>query len=182
MTARTTSGISVALVTVLFQGLILPVNVDAAAVLTERAQNIERALVERTFIMAKPDAVKRGLVGEIIRRFERRGFKLVAMKFVHPSKELFMNHYEAAKGQPFFKALIEFMSSGPVVPMVWEGREAVKLGRAMIGYSSPLKTPPGTIRGDFTLDKAQNVVHGSDSIKSAEREINIWFKKKEMVE
>ncbi|CAN7947336.1 unnamed protein product [Ixodes pacificus] len=132
--------------------------------------------------MVKPDAVKRGLVGEIIRRFERRGFKLVAMKFVHPSMELFKKHYDATKDQPFFKALIEFMSSGPVVPMVWEGREAVKLGRAMIGYSSPLKTPPGTIRGDFTLDMKRNVVHGSDSIKSANREIDMWFRKKEIVE
>ncbi|CAN7949298.1 unnamed protein product [Ixodes pacificus] len=132
--------------------------------------------------MVKPDAVKRGLVGEIIRRFERRGFKLVAMKFVRPSMELFKKHYDATKDQPFFKALIEFMSSGPVVPMVWEGREAVKLGRAMIGYSSPLKTPPGTIRGDFTLDIKRNVVHGSDSIKSANREIDMWFRKKEIVE
>jgi len=139
-----------------------------------------QAYGERTFIMLKPDAVQRGLVGEIMDRFEARGFKLVACKFMAASKELLMTHYSDLSKKGFFPELIRYMSSGPVVPMVWEGLNAVKQGRVMLGATNPKDSDPGTIRGDLCIDVGRNVIHGSDSLESAAKEISLWFKPEEL--
>ncbi|KAI6830870.1 Nucleoside diphosphate [Hortaea werneckii] len=135
---------------------------------------------EQTFIAVKPDGVQRGLVGEIIGRFERRGYKLAAIKLVTPSKEHLEKHYEDLKGKPFFPGLISYMASGPVCAMVWEGREACKVGRQLLGATNPMASQPGTIRGDFAIDVGRNVCHGSDGVDSAKKEIDLWFKKEEI--
>jgi len=136
---------------------------------------------ERTFIAIKPDAVQRRYIGEIISRFEKRGYKLVAMKMVKAEKSLLEVHYGDLKGKPFFDGLVEFMASGPLVAMVWEGLDVVKQGRVMLGETDPLKSLPGTIRGDFSVSLGRNVVHGSDSVETANKEINLWFKENELV-
>ncbi|KAK4251041.1 nucleoside diphosphate kinase [Corynascus novoguineensis] len=136
---------------------------------------------ERTFIAIKPDGVQRGLVGNIIGRFEARGFKLVALKLVTPGKEHLEKHYADLSSKPFFAGLVEYMNSGPIVAMVWEGLDAVKTGRAMLGATNPLASAPGTIRGDFSLQTGRNVCHGSDSVENAEKEIALWFKKEDLV-
>ncbi|KAK3308760.1 nucleoside diphosphate kinase [Chaetomium strumarium] len=136
---------------------------------------------ERTFIAIKPDGVQRGLVGNIISRFETRGFKLVALKLVTPGKEHLEKHYADLSSKPFFKGLVEYMNSGPIVAMVWEGLDAVKTGRAMLGATNPLASAPGTIRGDFCLQMGRNVCHGSDSVESANKEIALWFKEEELL-
>merc|ERR1719245_190149 len=135
---------------------------------------------ERTFIMIKPDGVQRGLVGEIIKRFEQKGFKLVAMKLMSASTELLEEHYADLKSKKFFPGLINYMSSGPVCPMVWEGKGAVKTGRVMLGETDPAKSLPGTIRGDYCIDIGRNICHGSDSVESAKKEIGLWFKDDEL--
>jgi nucleoside-diphosphate kinase len=137
--------------------------------------------VERTFIMVKPNGVAGGLVGEIVARFERRGFVLRAMKALRIDRALAERHYAEHVGKPFFEPLVAFITNGPVVAMVWEGREAVKVGRAMMGPTDPVDAAPGTIRGDFALSKEENVVHGSDSPASAEREIGLFFDAAELV-
>merc|ERR1712202_6778 len=137
---------------------------------------------ERTFIMIKPDGVARNLVAKIITRFEQRGYKLVAMKFMVPGTELLNQHYEDLKEKKFFPGLIKHIGSGPVVPMVWEGKDVVKQGRAMLGETDPLKSKPGSIRGDFSIDMGRNIIHGSDSVESALKEIGLWFKTEELVE
>jgi len=140
---------------------------------------------ERTFIMVKPDGVQRGLVGKIIQRFEDKGFKLVAMKMVWPTEQLLKDHYADLAARPFFPGLVKYMSSGPVVPMVWEGLNAVKTGRVMLGETNPKDSAPGTIRGDFCIQVGRNIIHGSDSVDSANKEIKLWFgdeKKKEVVD
>lgn len=137
---------------------------------------------ERTFIMVKPDGVQRGLVGDIMKRFEQRGFKLVAMKFMQGSKEHLQQHYIDLKNKPFYNGLCDFMSSGPVVPMVWEGKNAAKAGRMMMGETNPQASLPGSIRGDFCIDLGRNIIHGSDSPESAEKEIALWFKPEELVQ
>ena len=136
---------------------------------------------ERTFIMIKPDGVKRGLVAKIIKRFEQRGYKLVAMKFMKASEELLEQHYGDLKGKPFYKGLISFIGSGPVVPMVWEGKGVVKQGRVMLGEMNPADSKPGSIRGDFSIDIGRNIVHGSDSVETAKKEVSLWFKPEELV-
>ena len=136
---------------------------------------------ERTFIMVKPDAVQRGLVGEIIKRFERKGFKLVAMKMMHASEELLKEHYGALSEKVFFPGIIKYMNSGPVVPMVWEGLNIVKTGRVMLGETNPAASAPGTIRGDFGIQVGRNICHGSDAVESANKEIVLWFKDEELV-
>ncbi|KAL4084637.1 hypothetical protein QTP88_027565 [Uroleucon formosanum] len=136
---------------------------------------------ERTFIMIKPDGVQRGLVGKIIKRFETKGFKLVAMKFVWPSEELLKNHYADLSSKAFFPGLIKYMSSGPVVPMVWEGLDAVKTGRFILGATDPKNSNPGTIRGDLCIQVGRNIIHGSDAVESANKEIALWFSEKEVV-
>lgn len=138
--------------------------------------------MERSFIMVKPDGVHRGLVGEIIKRFEQRGYKLVAMKFMHASSDHLAQHYADLSDKPFFPKLIKYMASGPVVPMVWEGVDVVKQGRAMLGATNPLESKPGTIRGDYCIQVGRNICHGSDAVDSANKEIALWFPANELVE
>ncbi|KAK3945148.1 nucleoside diphosphate kinase [Diplogelasinospora grovesii] len=133
------------------------------------------AATEQTFIAIKPDGVQRGLIGPIISRFEARGFKLVAIKLVTPGKEHLEKHYEDLKEKSFFPGLINYMNSGPICAMVWEGLDAVKTGRVLLGATNPLASAPGTIRGDFALSTGRNVCHGSDSVENAKKEIALWF-------
>ncbi|KAH0629422.1 hypothetical protein JD844_011484 [Phrynosoma platyrhinos] len=128
---------------------------------------------ERTFIAIKPDGVQRGLVGEIIKRFEQKGFRLVAMKFLHASEELLKQHYIDLKDRPFYPGLVKYMNSGPIVAMT---------GRLMLGETNPADSKPGTIRGDFCIQVGRNIIHGSDSVESAQKEINLWFKPAELVD
>jgi nucleoside-diphosphate kinase len=130
---------------------------------------------ERTYIMVKPDGVDRGLIGEITARFEKRGFKLIAAKLVSPTKQHLEKHYEDLCDKPFFPGMIGYMLSGPVFAMVWEGLDAVKTGRVMLGATNPLQSGPGTIRGDYALAVGRNICHGSDSVENAEKEIALWF-------
>ena len=135
---------------------------------------------ERTFVMVKPDGVHRGLVGEIIKRFENRGYKLLALKMVSPSKEHVETHYEDLKTKKFFPGLVEYMLTGPVVATVWQGTEAVKTGRMIVGETDPKQSLPGTIRGDYCIEKGRNIIHASDKVEAAEKEINLWFKQEEI--
>ncbi|KAM4624045.1 NME/NM23 nucleoside diphosphate kinase 2a [Polymixia lowei] len=136
---------------------------------------------ERTFIAIKPDGVQRGLIGEIIKRFEVKGFKLVGMKMTHASEDHLRKHYADLKDRPFFPSLVSYMNSGPVVAMVWEGKDVVKTGRVMLGETNPAESKPGTIRGDFCIQVGRNIIHGSDSVDSANHEISLWFKADELV-
>ncbi|TGZ77161.1 nucleoside diphosphate kinase [Ascodesmis nigricans] len=136
---------------------------------------------EQTFIAIKPDGVQRGLVGQIIQRFEQRGYKLVALKLTSPGKAHLEQHYSDLKDKPFFPGLVEYMNSGPICAMIWEGKEVVKTGRVLLGATNPLASAPGTIRGDFAIDVGRNVCHGSDSVESAKKEIALWFKDEEKV-
>lgn len=137
--------------------------------------------MERTYIMVKPDGVQRHLVGEIIRRFETRGLRLVGLKMLVPSRETAETHYAVHRERPFYGELVDFITSGPVVAMVWEGTEAIKLTRTMIGATKPIEALPGTIRGDFTTEIQTNLVHGSDSPENASAEIALWFKPEELL-
>lgn len=136
--------------------------------------------LERSYIMVKPDGVQRGIVGEIVARFEKKGYKLTAMKLFSPSKQLLEEHYKELKDKPFFPDLVNYMLMGPVVCMIWQGLDAVKTGRKMLGATNPLNSEPGTIRGDFCIEAGRNIIHGSDSVESAEREIKLWFKEEEV--
>jgi len=143
---------------------------------TELSYEYDPKSKERTFIMVKPDGVQRGLVGEIIDRFETRGgLKLVAMKFMQASVDHMKLHYADLASKPFFNGMVEYMASSPVVPMVWEGLNAAKIGRMLLGETDPQKSLPGSIRGDFCLDIGRNLIHGSDSPDSAKKEIELWF-------
>ena len=137
--------------------------------------------MERTFLAIKPDGVQRGLVGNIISRLESKGFTLVGLKLMNVSRELAEQHYAVHKERPFFSGLIEFITSGPVVAMVWEGDGVVTSARKMIGATNPLSAEPGTIRGDFGVDVGRNLIHGSDAIETAQTEISLWFKTEELV-
>ncbi|XP_016430783.1 nucleoside diphosphate kinase B isoform X1 [Sinocyclocheilus rhinocerous] len=192
------------------------------------------AKTERTFIAIKPDGVQRGLIGDIVKRFEQKGFRLVAMKFLQASEDLLKQHYIDLKDRPFYPGLVKYMSSGPVAAMVWEGLNVVKTGRVMLGETNPADSKPGTIRGDFCIEvgrlvlyrsvhdkvipgitvafqillhfipgagltltnqtsgtgqnatltnqeKRRNIIHGSDSVDSANKEISLWFKPEELV-
>ncbi len=136
--------------------------------------------MERTFLAIKPDGVQRGLVGEIICRFEAKGFTLVGLKFMKVSRELAEQHYDIHREKPFFKGLVEFITSGPVVAMVWEGDGVVAAARKMIGSTNPLTAEPGTIRGDFGVDIGRNIIHGSDAAETAQQEVSLWFKEEEL--
>ena len=138
--------------------------------------------MERTFIAIKPDGVQRNLVGEIIQRFEAKGFTLVGLKMLKPSQELAESHYAVHKERPFFKGLVDFITSGPLVAMVWEGEGVVAAGRLMIGATNPLTSNPGTIRGDFGVSIGRNIIHGSDAVETAQSEIALWFKDEELVD
>jgi nucleoside-diphosphate kinase len=137
---------------------------------------------ERTFIAIKPDGVQRGLISSIVGRFENRGFKLVGIKLVTPSEALLRTHYSDLQEKPFFPSLLSYMLSGPILATVWEGKDVVKQGRVILGATNPLQSAPGTIRGDFAIDMGRNVCHGSDSVESANKEIDLWFKKEELVD
>ncbi|KAL8772790.1 MAG: hypothetical protein Q9209_002135 [Squamulea sp. 1 TL-2023] len=151
----------------------------------EKEQASHNMANERThvrFIAIKPDGVQRGLVGDIISKFEKRGYKLAAIKMVTPSKEHLEEHYKDLSDKPFFKGLVTYMLSGPIVAMVWEGRDAVKTGRVLLGATNPLQSAPGTIRGDYAIDVGRNVCHGSDSVETAKNEIALWFGKGEVID
>jgi len=135
---------------------------------------------ERTFIAVKPDGVHRGLIGEIISRFERKGYKLVAIKVIRPTKEFAEKHYADLKEKPFFPGLVNFFSSGVVVAMVWEGKGVIKGGRRLVGATDPNAAEDGSLRGDFCVEVGRNIVHGSDAPDSAEHEIKLWFKEDEV--
>ncbi len=131
--------------------------------------------MEQTLVLIKPDAVKRNLIGEIVTRYERKGLRIVAMKLMTATEEIAGKHYEELQDKPFFGELVDFMVSGPLVAMIVEGPDAVVSVRALNGATNPVEALPGTIRGDYGLEVSANVVHGSDSVASAEREIGIWF-------
>ena len=149
--------------------------------------NIHRVIInlmtqERTFIAIKPDGVQRGYIAEIIGRFEKKGFKLVALKQLIPSKQLAQDHYGVHKERPFFSDLVDFISSGPVVAMVWESEGVILSARKLIGATKPLDAEPGTIRGDLAVDIGRNIIHGSDGKETARFEINLWFNQNELCE
>jgi len=135
---------------------------------------------ERTFVMVKPDGVQRGLVGEIITRFEKKGIKIIAMKLVSVSKELAEKHYGIHKGKPFFKPTVEYIISSPVVAMVLEGNNVINTVRAMMGKTNPQEASGGTIRGDYAQFIGRNIIHGSDGPETADFEIKLWFKPEEI--
>ena len=137
--------------------------------------------MNRTFAMVKPDGVEKGLVGEIISRFEKKGLKIVALKIMRITPELAEKHYGEHKGKPFFADLVNFITSGPVAAMVLEGENVILTVRTMMGATNPQDAAPGTIRGDFALTIDENIIHGSDSPESAMREIGIFFKEEEIV-
>lgn len=137
--------------------------------------------MERTFLMIKPDGVQRNLVGEIIRRFETKGFTLVGLKLMAVSRELAEQHYGVHRDKPFFAGLVDFIISGPVVAMVWEGDGVIASARKMIGATKPLDAEPGTIRGDFGVTIGRNIIHGSDAPETATAEIALWFNDNELV-
>jgi nucleoside-diphosphate kinase len=130
--------------------------------------------------MIKPDGVQRNLVGEIIRRFEAKGFTLVGLKLMNVSKELAEQHYDVHKERPFFPGLVQFITSGPVVAMVWEGDGVIASARKIIGATKPLEAEPGTIRGDYGVTVGRNLIHGSDAPETAQNEIALWFKEEEL--
>ncbi len=138
--------------------------------------------MEKTFTMIKPDGVQKGLIGEIIGRIERKGFKLRGLKLMVISPELARKHYAEHQGKPFFGELVDFITSGPVVAMVWEGPGVIAAMRTLMGKTNPSEALPGTIRGDLAVSTSQNIIHGSDSPESAQREIGLFFSPEEIVE
>jgi nucleoside-diphosphate kinase len=147
----------------------------------QRSNQHPGGFVETTFVMMKPDAVQRGLVGEIVHRFERRGLKIVAMKMLWMSREFAGQHYAVHVGKPFYEGLIKYITSGPVVAMVLEGTNAIEVARATMGATNSAKAAPGTIRADYGLEMGRNLVHGSDGPDTAAFEIGLWFKDEEML-
>jgi nucleoside-diphosphate kinase len=138
--------------------------------------------MERTLILVKPDGVQRGLIGEIIGRFERRGLKLLGMKFMQMSQALAEEHYGVHKERPFYNSLVEYITSGPIVAMVWEGKDAIAAARSTMGATNPVAAAPGTIRGDLGMEIGRNLVHGSDSPENAVKEVNLFFNADELVD
>ncbi len=138
--------------------------------------------MERTFLAVKPDGVQRQLVGEIISRYEAKGFKLIGLKLLTPTRELAEKHYAVHKERPFFAGLVDFITSGPLVAMVWEGDGVVASARKIIGATNPLTAELGTIRGDYGASIGRNIIHGSDAIETAQTEIALWFQPEELVE
>ncbi len=137
--------------------------------------------MERTLIIIKPDAVQRGLIGEIIRRFENRGLRIAGMKFMQVPRELAERHYAEHKGKGFYEGLLQYITSAPVVVMALEGQNAIAIARGTIGSTKPVEAAPGSIRGDFGMEVGRNLVHGSDKPESAEREVNLFFAPEELV-
>ncbi|HLU22641.1 nucleoside-diphosphate kinase [Lederbergia graminis] len=138
--------------------------------------------MEKTFLMVKPDAVQRGLIGEIVARFEKKGFQLIGAKLMRISQEQAEQHYIEHKDKPFYRELVDFITSGPVFAMVWQGENVIQISRQMMGVTRPHEAAPGTIRGDFGLIVRKNIIHGSDSVDSADREIKLFFKENELLE
>lgn len=138
--------------------------------------------MERTLVLVKPDGVQRGLTGEVITRLERRGLRLVGMKFMHMTEELARRHYAEHTEKPFFPGLITYITSGPVVAMVWEGSRAIEIVRSTMGKTAPADSAPGTIRGDFALEVGRNIVHGSANAEDAAREVGIFFAADELID
>ncbi len=138
--------------------------------------------MQRTLILFKPDCVHRRLVGEVLARFERKGLRLVGLKLVKAPRPLAEQHYAVHKGKPFYDSLLAFLTSGPTVALVWEGREAVTVARNLIGATDGAKAPPGTIRGDLGISVQNNLIHGSDSPENAQAEIALWFRPEELVD
>jgi len=138
--------------------------------------------VERTLVLVKPDGVQRGLIGEVIRRLEQRGLRLVAAKFIAVSRELAETHYAIHKGKPFYEGLIRYITSAPVMAMVWEGPNAVAAVRQTMGATRPTEAAPGSIRHDFALQIGRNLTHASDSVENGVKEVALWFKPEELVE
>src|SRR5207253_11306131 len=137
--------------------------------------------MQKTLILLKPDCVQRRLVGEVTSRFEKKGLRLAGLKLVHASRDLAEKHYAVHKGKPFYESLLQFLTSGPTVALVLEGREAVVVARTLMGPTDGTKAPPATIRGDFALSVQNNLIHGSDSAENATMEIALWFKPGELV-
>jgi nucleoside-diphosphate kinase len=137
--------------------------------------------MQQTLILLKPDCVHRRLVGTIIQRLEQKGLRLAAMKLVQAGRDLAAKHYAVHQGKPFYESLLQFLTSGPTVAMVWEGREAVQVARTLMGPTDGAKAPPATIRGDFAISIQNNLVHGSDSLENARAEIALWFRPEELV-
>ncbi|MBH0157459.1 MULTISPECIES: nucleoside-diphosphate kinase [Fictibacillus] len=137
--------------------------------------------MEKTFLMVKPDGVQRALIGEIVSRFEKKGFQLVGAKLMNISEDLAKEHYGEHKERPFFGELVEFITSGPVFAMVWEGKDVILTARNMMGKTNPSEAAPGSIRGDYAVQVSNNIIHGSDSAESAVREIGLFFKEEELV-
>ncbi|RMG38740.1 MAG: nucleoside-diphosphate kinase [Methanobacteriota archaeon] len=137
--------------------------------------------MEKEFVMLKPDAVQRGLIGTLINRLERTGLKIIAMKFLQVTQEMAEKHYEVHKGKPFYPSLVEFITSGPVVAMVLEGKDAVSITRKIVGATNPAEAAPGTIRGDFGINIGRNLIHASDSPENALTEIAVYFTDDELV-
>jgi nucleoside-diphosphate kinase len=137
--------------------------------------------MQQTLILLKPDCVQRRLIGSLIQRFEQKGLRLAALKLVHADRALAEKHYAVHAGKPFYEPLLAFLTSGPTVAMVWEGREAVAACRNLMGLTDGAKAPPGTIRGDHALSVQNNLIHGSDSVENAAAEIALWFKPAELV-
>ncbi|XP_057810001.1 nucleoside diphosphate kinase 3-like [Salvia miltiorrhiza] len=152
-----------------------------AAAFMLQEQEAHAAQMERTFIAIKPDGVQRGLISEIVSRFERKGFKLVGIKIIVPPKDFAQKHYHDLKDRPFFNGLCNFLSSGPVVAMVWEGEGVIRYGRKLIGATDPQKSEPGSIRADLAVVVGRNIIHGSDGPETAKDEIKLWFKPEELV-
>lgn len=138
--------------------------------------------MEKTFVAIKPDGVKRGLVGELINRFERKGYKLIGMKLLIPTQQIVEEHYKEHIGKPFYPRLLKYFTSGPLVAMALEGYNVVKGVRQIVGATNPDNADVGTIRADYAQIMEQNIVHASDSVESGQREINIWFKQEEIFE
>jgi len=137
--------------------------------------------MERTLVLVKPDGVQRGLMGEVISRLEHRGLRLVAAKFMHVSKQLAETHYAVHKGKPFYPGLIQYITSAPVLAMVWEGPQAIAAVRQTMGATNPTQAAPGTIRHDYALETGRNLTHASDLPETGEKEIALWFKPEELV-
>lgn len=137
--------------------------------------------MERTFLMVKPDGVSRQLIGEIVSRFEKKGFRLAGAKLMQISDELAKKHYAEHKERPFFNDLVAFITSGPVFAMVWEGENIIATARQMMGKTNPAEAAPGTIRGDYGVIVSKNIIHGSDSAESAKREISLFFREDELI-
>jgi nucleoside-diphosphate kinase len=138
--------------------------------------------MQRTLILLKPDCVQRRLIGAVTQRFEQKGLRLIGLKFVESDRALAEQHYAVHKGKPFYESLLEFLTSGPTVAMVWQGREAVQVCRNQMGLTDGAKAPPGTIRGDYALSVQNNLIHGSDSPENAAFEIALWFKPEELLD